>query len=209
MAGAPRNSFAPSLRRTGSARKSRSFPKSRMRNSRSCTRIACSRFIRASMKAGGCPSQKAWREEKSVCRRTPRQCGRRAAIWPYTSIPTAMTNSQRGALYKVVGELLENPDLIVEREERIRNEFVLRPWSRVAQDYLEAAAQPGKTQLKRKCYVSVVPGKEYILRKIPSSFEGYFGEELRKSIENAYFGPILSGSVGVQDAIDGLSLRGD
>jgi len=111
-------------------------------------------------------------------------------------------------LYRAVSDLLEDPDLIVEREERIRNEFVLRPWSQVAQDYLKAAIQPSKTQLKRNCFVSVVAGKEYILKRIPSSFDGHVGDELRKSIENAYLGPIMSGSIGVQDAIDGLSLRG-
>ena len=105
--------------------------------------------------------------------------------------------------------MIDNPDLLVELEEKIWREFVLRPWGQVAQDYIEAATQPSRSKQIRNCYVSVTLGKEYVLKKIPSNFDGQLGEELLRSIEKAHHGPILSGPIGLQDAIDGLSLRGD
>jgi glycosyltransferase involved in cell wall biosynthesis len=111
------------------------------------------------------------------------------------------------AAFETVKGLIDDRGRLASLNLRIRQEFVPKPWTEAAEEYLdvlsELSSQPAKSP-----YVKIVSGREYLLRAVPKGFGSYLGDELFWNIQSAYTGTLSQAGVAVGQFFDGQELRG-
>jgi len=109
-------------------------------------------------------------------------------------------------LYDAICKLLDDPASVASREAEIRARFQPRSWVDVAQDYVEATGALSRSEV-RNTHIELAPGREYVFRSPPSSFD-MVGEGLQRSLQNAFRGPATGHPLSLAQFCEAHYLRG-